>query len=210
MKTALSVLLISIILAICAGYPPPMAASEEAAVRQRHHEHHEVVIFPGIKPVFRAFNLQVIEAYCWQRGIRQLSKDRVRLFVQPMGVVAEAVEINLMNRQLTVHPGTYDREEVIKMQLSEEQIAQIRTLVTSEEFKRIPAENDLFGADGCAYLVETSIDNAYSWKLHWGLPINQELMKVVDNILSMTVKLRAEGRNATPLILALPAHACAQ
>lgn len=69
--------------------------------------------------------------------------------------------------------------------------------MTSEEFRRIPAEDDAFGADGCAYLVESSIDNAYSWKLHWGPPIRQELMKVVDKILSMTMKLSTEPGTQT-------------
>jgi hypothetical protein len=102
-KTVLCVLLFGIVLVGCAGGPPPMAPHEKATVEQRQPE----VIFPGIKPVFRAFNLQVIETYCQQRYIQKLGTDRVRLFIQPMGVVAEAVEIDLMNRQLTVYPGTH-------------------------------------------------------------------------------------------------------
>jgi hypothetical protein len=77
------------------------------------------------------------------------------------------------------------------MQLSEEQTAQIRALVTCEEFKRIPAENNAMGMDGGAYFVETSMDNVYSWKLHW-CPEDEELMKVVDKIRFLTMRLRTE------------------
>lgn len=122
MKTVISILLSGVVLVGGFCYPSSIASNEKATIQIRHHE---VVIFPGIKTSLRTFNLQVIESYCRQRGIDQLGKERVRLFVQPMGVVDRAVEIDIMNRQLTMYPGTHDREEVIKTQLSEEQVTQI-------------------------------------------------------------------------------------
>ncbi len=216
MKTVLSVVLLGIMLVGCAsdsrqrvrsGKPlatesaqrnTPQAPDEEAPVKPGEPE----AIFPGIKPVFRAANLRFIEAYCQQRDIRRLGRDRVRLFIQPMGVVAEAIEIDLTNRQLTVYPGTHSKKKIVQTQLDEEQSAQIRALVTSDKFKKIPRENKTIGFDGTSYLVEVSIGDAYSWKLHW-LPDDKEFMKVIDDIRVLARKkvteppAAADGEDAT-------------
>jgi hypothetical protein len=142
------------------------------------------VVFPHIKPVYRTTNLRWIEAYCRKRGIGQLGGDCVRLICQPMGFVNKVIEINLLHRQLTVYPGTHSKKEAVQTPLDEQQIAQIRELVTSEEFKEIPTENEKIGRDGISYLIEVSIDNVYFWKLHW-LPEDKEFMKVVDHIRSL-------------------------
>ena len=142
------------------------------------------MVFPHIKSTYRQGNLQFIEAYCRKRGIRQLDRGCVRLFCQPMGFVSEAIEIDLTHRQLTVYPGTHSKKETLQTPLDEGQTAEIRALVTSEEFKEIPRENKKFGLDGICYLVEASIDNVYSWKLHW-VPEDKELIKVVDHIRSL-------------------------
>jgi hypothetical protein len=144
-------------------------------------------VFPNIKPMHHADNLRWIEAYCRQRGIRQLAKDHIRLFVQPMGYVDGAIEIDLIHRQMTVYPGTHSKKEIVQITLNEEQTAEIRALVTSEEFKKIPAENEKWGMDGFSYLVETYIDNVYSWKLHW-VPEDKELIRVVEHIQSSAGK----------------------
>jgi len=149
------------------------------------------VVFPHIKPVYRAFNLQLIKAYCRKRGIRQLDRDCVRLFCQPMGFVAEAIEIDLIHRQLTVYPGTYSKNVIVQTPLNEEQTAEIRAFVTSEDFQEIPTENEKIGMDGISYLVEASTDNVYFWKLHWS-PEDKEFMKVVDHIRSLARKKNAE------------------
>ncbi|MFC1738637.1 hypothetical protein ACFL1G_06280 [Planctomycetota bacterium] len=145
------------------------------------------VVFPHIKPVYTKSNLWCIEGYCRQRGIRQLDRDCVRLFCQPMGFVAEAIEIDLRNRQLTVYPGTHSKKETLQTPLDEGQIAEIRALVTSDKFKEIPRENKKFGFDGHFYLVEASTDNVYFWKLHWS-PEDKEFMKVVGHIRSLARK----------------------
>ena len=108
-----------------------------------------------------------------------------------MGVVSKAVEIDLTNRRLTVYPGTHSRKEILQTPLDAGQIAAIRALVTSDEFKEIPRENKKFGFDGCSYLVEASIDNVYSWKLHW-VPEDKELIKIVDRLRSLARKKKAE------------------
>ena len=142
-------------------------------------------VFPHIKPT--VYRLEAIETYCRQRGIRRLGRDRVRLFVQPMGVVAEAVEVDLANRQLTVYPGTHSKKKIVQRQLDEEQTAKVRALVTSDEFENIPRENKKWGFDGGSYLVEVRIDNLYSWKLHWS-PDDKELIKVVKQIQAIARK----------------------
>ena len=149
------------------------------------------VVFPHIKPLYRVFDLQGIEAYCNKRGIRRLDRDSVRLFCQHMGYVAEAIEIDLTHRQLTLYPGIHSRNEIVLIPLDKKQVEEIRALVTSKEFQEIPSENEKIGRDGISYLVEASIDNAYTWKLHW-VPEDEELIKVVDHIQSLARKKSVE------------------
>ena len=203
MKIALSVILPGIVLVGCAAVPrhqtgsglPPTTESAQSKTPQTQPEVITVepkeadAVFPHIKPttVHRAGNLEWIEAYCRQRGIRRLDRDRVRLFVQPMGVVAEAIEVDLANGQLTVYPGTHSKKKTVQRQLDEEQTAKVRALVTSDEFENIPRENKKWGFDGGSYLVEVLIDNLYSWKLHWS-PDDKELIKVVEQIQALSRK----------------------
>jgi hypothetical protein len=156
------------------------------------------VVFPHIKikSVYHAGSRWVIEGYCRKRGIRQLDRDCVRLFCQPMGVVSEAIEIDLTHRQLTVYPGTHSKNAIVQTPLDERQTAEIRELVTSEEFKGIPTENKKFGLDGSSYLIEASTDNVYFWKLHW-VSEDKEFMKVVDHIQSLARETNAE-KDALP------------
>ena len=207
MKFALPLILLAILLAGCNGVsrqrsssrePPPMksvqskkpqAQPEVITVEPKEPD----AVFPHIKPAYRGFGLWCIEHYCNQRGIRQLDKDCVRLFCQPMGFVSEAIEIDLAHRQLTVYPGTHSRKEIFQTPLDEGQIADIRALVTSDQFKEIPQENKKFGLDGTSYLVETYIDGLYSWKLHYyWRPEDNQFMKVVDYIRSLATKKNAE------------------
>jgi hypothetical protein len=156
------------------------------------------VVFPHIKvkSVYHAGSHRVIEGYCRKRGIRQLDRDCVRLFCQPMGVVSEAIEIDLTHRQLTVYPGTHSKNAIVQTPLDERQTVEIRELVTSEEFKGIPAENKKFGLDGSSYLIEALIDNVYFWKLHW-VSEDKEFMKVVDHIQSLAREKTAKKRRTT-------------
>jgi hypothetical protein len=132
-----------------------------------------------------------LEAFCRQRGIRALGRERVRLFVLPMGVVAEVIEVDLANRELTVYPGTHGDRGIVRTPLDEEQITRTREQVTSPEFRRIPAENRKIGLDGTSYLVEVSVGGTYSWKLHWA-PEDGEFMKTVDRIRALAVEQAAE------------------
>ena len=202
MKIALSVVLPAIVLVGCgavgrqqtgSGLPlatesaqskTPQAQPQVIIVEPKEHD----AVFPHIEPaVYRAGNLERIETYCRQRGIRRLGRDRVRLFIQPMGVVAQAVEVDLANRQLTVYPGTQSKKKIVQRQLDEEQTAKVRALVTSDEFEEIPRENKKWGSDGTSYLVEVRIDSLYSWKLHWS-PDDKELIKVVKQIQALSRK----------------------
>lgn len=205
MKTTASIVLLGIVLVGCGGDSRRRASSgepltTESAQRSTPQAPHKAgtikpsepeAVFAGIKAVFRVNNLRWIEFYCQQRDIRRLGRDRARLFIQPMGVVAEAIEIDLTSRQLTVYPGTHSKNKIVQTQLNEEQTAQIRALVTSDEFENIPRENKKMGADGTSYLVEVRIDNFYSWKLHW-LPDDKELIEVVKQIQALARKQVSE------------------
>ena len=155
----------------------PPATPEPAAVEPKE----PAAVFPHIKPVYRKSNLRHIESYCKQRGVRQINRDRVRLFVQPMGIVSKVIEVDLARRELTVYPGTLSKKKIVRTPLDERQTARIRALVTSDEFKKTPRENKKMGRDGTSYLVEVSIGDAYSWKLHW-VPDNKDFMKVISHI----------------------------
>jgi len=198
MKLSLPFILLATLLAGCAGISQQQSnsgeqRSTEAVGSKMPQAQPEVItvepkepdaVFPNIKPVYVKSNLWCIEDYCMKRGIQQLDRDCVRLFCQPMGFVSEAIEIDLRNRQLTVYPGTHSKKKTLQTPLDEGQIAEIRALVTSEEFKEIPRENKKFGLDGTWYLMEAFIDNVYSWKLHW-VPEDKEFMKIVDYIQSL-------------------------
>ena len=209
MKISLPFILLATLIAGCDGVSPQQSNSSEQpsteSTESKTSQTAEVnkveplkpdVVFPHIKSVYRAGNLQFIEAYCRKRSIRQLDRDCVRLFCQPMGFVAEAIEIDLIHRQLTVYPGTYSKNVIVQIQLDEEQTAEIRELVTSDNFQEIPAENEKIGMDGTSYLVEVSTDNVYFWKLHW-VPEDKEFMKVVDHIQSLAREKNAE-KDALP------------
>jgi hypothetical protein len=200
MKIMLPVMLLAALLAGCAGVSqqqsdsgePPSTESQKSKVSKapevnKIEPFEPDVVFPYIKPVYRKTNLWWIEAYCKKRDIRQLDRDCVRLFCQPMGIVAEAVEIDLTHRQLTVYPGTHSRKEIIRIPLDEKHTAQTRALVTSKQFREVPAENRKIGMDGTSYLIEASIDNVYFWKLHWS-PENKEFIEVVDYIRSLAMR----------------------
>jgi len=204
MKIVLPVMLLATVLVGCTGVSRQQSSSGEPPLtesgRGKMPQAPEVIkvellepdaVFPHIKPVYRAHNLRWIEAYCRKRGIQRLDRDCVRLFCQPMGYVAEAIEIDIKRRQLTVYPGTHSKKDIVQTPLDEDQTAEIRALVTSEDFQKIPKENERIGMDGISYLVEASIDNVYSCKLHW-LPEDKELMKVVDHIRSLARKKNAE------------------
>ncbi len=138
-------------------------------------------VFPNIEARYRKDSLDVIESYCTGRGIGPLGKNRVRLFVQPMGIVSEAIEVDFASRTMTVHPGTHGKGDIVHTLLDEDQIAQIRALVVSPEFRKIPSENRTVGLDGTSFLMEASIDDAYYWVLHWS-PDDEYLIRVVDQI----------------------------
>jgi hypothetical protein len=209
MKITLSVMLFAAVLVGCAGESRWRSSSGELTStksgKSKTTKAYEVikvesletdVVFPHIKSVYRAGNLQFIKAYCRKRGIRQLDRDCVRLICQPMGFVAEAIEIDLINQQLTVYPGTFSKNVIVQTPLEQEHTAEIIELVTSDEFQEIPAENEKIGRDGISYLVEASIDKVYFWKLHWS-PEDKEFMKVVDHIRSLAREKIAE-KGASP------------
>jgi len=209
MKISLSVMLFAVVLVGCTDGSLRQFSSGELtstkSVESKMSQAAEVnkieplepdVVFPHIKFVYRVGNLQFIEEYCRKRGIRQLDRDCVRLICQPMGFVAEAIEIDLIHRQLTVYPGTHSKNAIVQTPLNERQTAEIRELVTSEEFQEIPTENERIGRDGETDLIEASIDNVYFWKLHWSSE-DKEFMKVVDHIRSLAREKNAE-KDAPP------------
>jgi hypothetical protein len=128
-------------------------------------------VFPLIQPQYNGFHLKVIEAYCQRHGLARLGRESIRMFVQPSGIVEGAIEIDLGRRRVTVYPDWWTNpKEAYTIGLRREDREDVRALVTSDEFRRIPAEpieNLNLGMDGCAYLIESTVGGHYLWKLHW-------------------------------------------
>ena len=124
--------------------------------------------FTGVHPRYNGFSLGVIEAYCRARNIGRLGRERVRVFYQPWGTVSGAIEVDLRQHTVRVWPDWWDGKTPMTTRgLSPKDARDVRALVTSAAFRKIPAENEAFGADGCAYLVESTVGGSYTWKLHW-------------------------------------------
>ena len=139
MKARLLPLLLCALVACRSGVPSGVgqaeAPSEEAAQPKRSR------VFPLIQPRFNGFHLQVIDAYCQRQGLARLGPESVRMFVQPWGTVEEAIEINLGRRTVTMYPGWWTSpKEAYTTGLRQEDREDVRALVTSDEFGRIPAE----------------------------------------------------------------------
>jgi hypothetical protein len=141
-------------------------------------------VFSRISPTLRPDVLKLLEGYCRERGIHRLDTNQVRLFVQPMGVVDKAIEIDLAAGMLTVRAGTHSLDAKTQSPLDSTQIARIKTLVTSEEFSQIRHENQRDGLDGTSYLLEASTDQGYFWALHW-LPDDVLLLTAINEILAL-------------------------
>jgi len=124
--------------------------------------------FTGVHPRYNGFSLGVIEAYCRARHIGHLGRESVRVFVQPWGIVSKAIEVDLRQHTVRVWPDWWDDKTLmITRDLSPTDAQHVRALVTSDAFRKVPAENEDFGADGCAYLIESTVGGSYTWKLHW-------------------------------------------
>jgi len=143
--------------ASCAGRRPDSLAQPEQSAP-----------FTGVHPRYNGFSLGVIEAYCRARHIGHLGRERVRVFVQPWGTVSGAIEVDLRQHTVRVWPDWWDSKTPMTTRgLSPKDARDLRALVTSAAFRKIPAENEAFGADGCAYLIESTVGGSYTWKLHW-------------------------------------------
>ena len=140
-------------------------------------------IFPNISAQYGAARIGFIDSYATQQKMHPLSNDCVRLFCQPMGVVSMAIEIDFTQNRLTVYPGTHSTNDIVSKSLAPEQAAAIKDLVGSEEFRTLTPEKMTAGMDGTSYLVESLIDNAYLWKLHWQ-PDDPFFRGVIDRIIS--------------------------
>ncbi len=197
MKTALPPLLLAMILAGCAVpdnrcFRHTAELQENAPQVEQDSDHparelRDEIIFPHVVTTYRQFSLSVIETYCKRIGMRALGKNRVRLFIQPMGVVANAFEIDLVNQLLSVYPGTHGDEEIVHILLDEAEVAQVRELVASPEFNEIPSDNQKIGRNGTSYMVEASINDAYHWVLHWS-PDDDVLIRIVERISALATK----------------------
>ena len=123
--------------------------------------------FPKIKLVATTRAFQSLTSYAKTRDLKPLEKNHMRYFQQPKGYVSQCIDINLDTGEILVYPGTHETIETFKAIISSEELKEIRDLLTSKDFIRVPQQNDKFGFDGCSNIFEVDIDGSYLWKIHW-------------------------------------------
>jgi hypothetical protein len=136
------------------------ANKTRAAVRQQKE------IFPKIS-TGTSIALTAITYYANQRDLQPLKTNHLRVFLQPAGIVSEAVDVNLSTGDLILYPGTHDQGDARKTTISPKDLADLRGVLVSKEFLKVPQQNRKIGADGSSDIIEVDIDGSYTWKIHW-------------------------------------------
>jgi hypothetical protein len=124
-------------------------------------------IFPKIKPLSATGALSWITAYARKRDLKPLGENHMRYFQQPKGIVSQCIDVNLVSGDVLSYPGTHDTTNVRKATISSKELKDIRDVLTSKEFIRVPQQNNSSGIDGHSDIIEVDFDGSYLWKMHW-------------------------------------------
>jgi hypothetical protein len=124
-------------------------------------------IFPRVKSTRGVAGISSITFYAKKIGMQALRTNHLRFFVQPQGIVTEAIDVNLVTGDSIIYPGSNNRGSLREMTISSSDVKEIRNMLTSKEFLSIPQQNNKVGADGFSYFIELDIDGSYLWKSHW-------------------------------------------
>jgi hypothetical protein len=125
-------------------------------------------LFPSVKPwgEMTPMALWVIAAYAKDVGIVPLKRNHARYFTQPMGFVGNGVDVDLVTGDAVKYSGQHGKN-ICNGTYKPESLTELKRLLDSEAFKKLPEENSAFGNDGCSVLIEVDVDGNYSWKCHW-------------------------------------------
>jgi len=124
-------------------------------------------IFPKIKPIRATGALSWITGNAKTKELEALQVNHMRYFSQPWGIVSQCVDVNLVTGEIISYPGTHDTTNVLKAIISSKELKDIRDVLTSKEFIRVPQRNNRSGIDGSSDIIEVDIDGSYLWKIHW-------------------------------------------
>ncbi len=124
-------------------------------------------VFPKIKLITTTRAFGAITSYAKTRDLKPLEENHMRYFLQPKGYVSQCIDINLVSGEILAYPGTHETIETLKAIISPEELKEIRDLLTSKDFIRVPQMNDRIGFDGVSHIFEVDIDGSYMWKMHW-------------------------------------------
>ena len=129
--------------------------------------------YPGILPL--------LATYAKEQGLKPLQPNHVRLFVQPVGIISSAFDVDLESGALTRYPGTHDKQGIRKSVLDAASLKAVREAVTSEAFRNLPEQSSKAGLDGTSYLIEVDREKKYLWRLRWqpDEPVFQMLAKLL-------------------------------
>ena len=124
-------------------------------------------VFPRIDAGQSPGILPFLATYAREQGLKPLQPNHVRLFVQPMGIISSAFDVDLESGALTRYPGTHDKPGIRKSVLDAASLKVVRETLTSEAFRNFPEQSSKAGLDGCSYLIEVDREKKYLWRLRW-------------------------------------------
>nr|MBP7635061.1 hypothetical protein [Candidatus Ozemobacteraceae bacterium] len=123
--------------------------------------------FPRIPAGERPASLALIEGYARNNGWAPLRKDTFRFILQPMGVVGEAYEIDLVSGKAVVFPPMLQNVPLKERQLSDAGLRQLRQLLGSDEFRGLKPLDSKVGLDGTTWFMEADLGGGYQWLVRW-------------------------------------------
>jgi hypothetical protein len=146
-------------------------------------------IFPWVTPTSRMGSLALprIAAYANNLDLAPLNPNHTRFFLQPWGIVAWAVGLDLATETVTRYPGAREKGAVYTRTADPEVFAKLKLRLNSETFRTLPAETKKWGCDGASYFIETHISGTYSWKCHW-LPNDKIFIEIADLFQALSQK----------------------
>ena len=137
--------------------------------------------FPRIPEGTTARALPAIAFYAKKLGLKPLSKNHMRFFVQPMGIVSQAIDVNLVSGDFISYPGTHDKEQPKTNSINSKDLSELCNMLVSKEFLDIPSINRKMGMDGSSLVIEVDFNDSYKWISHWSAD-DKNLLESVNKI----------------------------
>ena len=116
--------------------------------------------YPGILPF--------LASYAQEHRMVPLLENHLRFFVQPVGIIDSAFDVDLVSGAVTRYPGTHDKTGAKKQTLDAAKLKALNALVSGKTFQQVPERIEgKAGLDGCSYFIEVELAGKYLWRLRW-------------------------------------------